>query len=286
MNPYLRYVEALSTAHEAAAGLPLGGIEPLPRPSPKPDAPCVMIFAPHPDDECLVGGLPLRLMRRCGWRVINVPVTLGSNPARKPGRRQELANAVNFLGFQLRPLADLGLDAVNADARRRAPEAWARSVAAAAEALREARPALVVFPHERDWNTTHIGTSLLVTDALASLPRDFSCRVAQTEFWGQLYQPNLMVELTAAEVADLVAATSFHVEEVRRNPYHLRLPAQLMDNVRRGGEVVGRQGGAAPRFTYATLYLLKEWKDGALRDCLEGGRFVAATDDPARAVTL
>jgi LmbE family N-acetylglucosaminyl deacetylase len=279
-------VEAVARAYGEATKLPLGGLAPRPRPAPRPGAPRAAIFSPHPDDECLVGGLPLRLLRRSGWRVVNVPVTLGSSPARKEGRRRELAGAVEFLGFESRPLAELGLDGVNAAAREGDPRGWAAKVEAAAAALREIRPALVVCPHERDWNSTHIGVSLLVQDALRALPRDFACRVAFSEFWGTLYAPNLMVELSAEEVADLMAATSFHVKEVERNPYHLRLPGQLLDNVRRGGETVGGQGGAAPRFLFAMLYLLKEWKDGALADPPGGGRFLPHDEDPAPSILL
>ena len=46
-----------------------------------------LIFAPHPDDEAMSGGLALRLMRECGFEVKDVAVTLGSNKARRPGRR-------------------------------------------------------------------------------------------------------------------------------------------------------------------------------------------------------
>jgi hypothetical protein len=57
-----------------------------------------------------------------------------------------------------------------------------------------------------------------------------------------------MIEVWAADVADLVAALSLHAGEVARNAFHLRLPAWMMDNVRRGAELVGGQGGTAPRF--------------------------------------
>ncbi len=92
----------------------------------------------------------------------------------------------------------------------------------------------------------------------------FACHVVETEFWGAMATPNLMVESSVQDLADMMTALSFHVEEVRRNPYHLLVPAWMQDNVRRGGEVVGGQGGAAPDFMFATLYRLREWKDGAL----------------------
>jgi len=115
-----------------------------------------------------------------------------------------------------------------------------------------------------------------VMDALARQPAAFACTVVETEFWGAMASPNLMVESDAKDVADLMAALSFHAGEVQRNPYHLRLPAWLMDNVRRGGEVVGGQGGAAPDFTFATLYRLRRWAGGELRNGFAGGRILPA----------
>jgi hypothetical protein len=90
-----------------------------------------------------------------------------------------------------------------------------------------------------------------------------------------------MVESSPEDVGHLMAALSFHAGEVRRNPYHLRLPAWMMDNVRRGGEVVGGQGGAAPAFTYATLYRASRWREGRLQPAYESGRLLPASADPS-----
>jgi hypothetical protein len=122
---------------------------------------------------------------------------------------------------------------------------------------------------------------LLVTDALQSLPADFSCYVVETEYWGAMASPNLMVELNAQELGDLVTALSFHVGEVQRNPFHLALPAWMVDNVRRGGELVGGQGGAAPDFSFATLYRLRRWANGTLEKVYGGGRLLSTREDPA-----
>jgi hypothetical protein len=69
----------------------------------------------------------------------------------------------------------------------------------------------------------------------------------------------------------MVTATTFHVGEVNRNPYHALLPAWMMDNVRRGTELVGGQGGPAPDFTFAALYRLRRWKGGRAIPMFEGG---------------
>ena len=83
----------------------------------------------------------------------------------------------------------------------------------------------------------------------------------------------------ARTVADLVAALSLHVGEVARNPYHLSLPAWMQDNVRRGSELVGGQGGRAPEFTFATLYRLSHWENRKLVRTLEKGLMMGRNDD-------
>ena len=125
------------------------------------------------------------------------------------------------------------------------------------------------FPHDADWNSSHIGTHHLVADALARQSPGFTCRVAETEFWGAMATPNLTVEFCPQDLGDMMAALSFHVGEVQRNPYRL-VPAWMQDNVRRGGELVGGGGGAAPDFTFATLYRLRRWADGGFQKILGG----------------
>jgi len=58
------------------------------------------------------------------------------------------------------------------------------------------------------------------------------------------------------------------------------VPPWMQDNVRRGGEVVGGQGGAAPDFLFATIYRLREWNEGALRYTFDGGRILPADVNP------
>jgi LmbE family N-acetylglucosaminyl deacetylase len=150
-----------------------------------------------------------------------------------------------------------------------------------ARLLKLSQPRVIFIPHEGDGHPTHVGTHLLLMDALRMLPPAFRCYVVETEFWGPMAEPNLLVESSAADVADLVAALACHVGEVRRNPYHARLPAWLMDNVRRGAEQVGGQGGAAPDFTFAALYRLRKWSQARLNNVLSGGRFLSRSENPA-----
>lgn len=224
----------------------------------------VLLFSPHPDDECIIGLLPLRLQHECEYEVINVPMTFGSRDERKAGRLGELENACGYLGWgNLRVREDLENLTVE-DVKR---------------TLVEYGPSVIVFPHDADWNSRHVEVHHTVMRALAEMSEDFSCLVVETEYWGAMDAPNAHVEGSVEQLAELVAATSLHVEEVARNAYHLRLPAWMQDNVRRGAELVGGQGEGAPDFDFSTLYRIQVWRDGGLEALYDGGRVFACGVD-------
>jgi LmbE family N-acetylglucosaminyl deacetylase len=141
-------------------------------------------------------------------------------------------------------------------------------------------PRVIFVPHENDVHPAHIGVHLLVLDALKTLPRGFACFVVETEFWGQMADPNLLVEIGAEDLADLIAALSFHACEVKRNSYHARLPAWMLDNVRRGAELVGGRGAKAPDFAFAAIYRLQKWRGGKLQKVFSGGKLLSAAVNP------
>jgi LmbE family N-acetylglucosaminyl deacetylase len=259
MNPYLKFVEAIQANLEATKGCSVSGqVEPV------VSSAKVLLFSPHPDDECITGLLPLRLMRETGRQIINVPVTFGSRVDRRVERAKELRDACGYLGWTLHweqaNLEPLGLEEI-------------------VRILRRYEPRVLFMPHAGDWNARHLTVHQLVMDALKKMPASFSCFVIETEFWGAMDDPNLMVEADAATVADLVAATSLHAGEVARNPYHLLLPAWMQDNVRRGAERVGGAGSVAPNISFATLYRLRKWTDGALVSVLKKNRLLSMGDD-------
>jgi N-acetylglucosamine malate deacetylase 1 len=275
-NPYRTFVE--NFARMLSEGEMLHPASPRPPEHlPAANASKALIFAPHPDDEVIIGGLPLRLLRELKFNVINVAVTLGSRRDRQAERWEELKNCCDYIGFGLVKPGERALEGINPAAREKDPGRWSASVAAIANLLKEHEPAVVFFPHDDDWNQTHIGVHHLILEALGS--SDLACQVVETEFWGAMDTPNLLIESNTADVADLVAALSLHVGEVYRNPYHLRLPGWMMDNVRRGAELVGGQGGAAPRFAFATLYRLRRWENGRFHNALKTGRVISSKDD-------
>jgi LmbE family N-acetylglucosaminyl deacetylase len=185
---------------------------------------------------------------------------LGRKPSLRARRRRELKASCEALGFNwivVKPRG--GFDHVTLDNRENRPEEWADKVHVLSEVLEQEKPDAVFAPHAEDCNSTHIGTHFLVADAVGDyLERTGSGPLAffETEFWHQIASPNLMVGVSPKDEAILIMATAEHGGEVRRNPYHLRHPGRMIENVRRGAEVVGGQGAAAPDFPFAEIYRL------------------------------
>ncbi len=262
--------------------LKAGRVPAAARPHRPAGAPVALIFSPHPDDECITGGLALRLLREARWQVVNVGVTPGSRRARRAARRRELQHACAALGFDLILAGGGGLEQVNPGGRAKNPARWRAAVKIIARILAEQKPRAILVPHENDAHPTHIGTHRLVMDALKTLPRGFACGVVETEYWGPMADPNLLVEIGARDLADLIAALSLHAGEVKRNAYQARLPAWMVDNVRRGAELVGGRGAKAPDFAFGVIYRLRQWRGGKLQEVFPGGKFLSAAQNAVR----
>ena len=80
----------------------------------------------------------------------------------------------------------------------------------------------------------------------------------------------------------MIAALAFHAGEVKRNAYHARLPAWMLDNVRRGAELVGGRGAKAPGFHFRRRFTAcKKWRGGKLQKIFGGGKFLSAAENAA-----
>lgn len=224
-----------------------------------------LLFAPHPDDECIVGALPLRLQREAGVAVTVVPVTFGSKPERRAERRAELAAACGKLGFTLADIAAQGFTAVTAETKASQQILWDGMVGKTAQLLQRLKPQIIFVPHRADGHPTHIGSHHLVMEALARMPADYSAHLVFTEFWHPQADANLMVISPPQDVTQLVDALMCHVGEIARNPYHRTLPAWMIDNARRGAETIGGFGEKGAGLGFATLYRFGLWQQGIYR---------------------
>ena len=282
-NPYFHFAQSVQSLLKKGENLPYGNFPAPPRSALDKNAPVALILSPHPDDECIIGGLPLRLLKEGGLRIVNVAITQGSNPSRKQERLRELQGACGWIGFELEQTGPDGLDRIRPETPLEDPAHWSGAVATLSKIFQKHNPAAIFLPHAKDWNQTHLGTHLLALDALKRA-KDLYPILIETEYWGQMPEPNLMVENTIEEVAELLGALSHHQGELERNPFHLRLPAWMQDNVRRGAEVVGGQGGSAPDFAFATLYRVSRWVDQQLVPAWSGGKMLASSDCSTQAL--
>ena len=220
----------------------------------------LLILAPHPDDESIIGLLPFRLQEECGYQVWVVPATLGSRVERQAQRRKELQAACKVLGFRLCWLT------------RGDPAAALRVL------LARICPAAVFMPHAGDGHPTHRATHRLGVAAMDAMDRA-GFHVVETEYWHPLWKPNLMVAASRAQLGKLRRALACHQGEVVRNDYAARLPAWMSDNVRRGAELVGGAGAAAPDIAHATLYRARCRVGGKWRPAFRGGRLIKSAAD-------
>ncbi len=273
-NPYVDYAHAFERMMAMARHLPLGGFDPLPAVEIANDAPNVLLITIHPDDEHLYGSLAIRF-RAMGMRVVVAAMTFGSNVSQRFRRLDELQNSCRFSGYDLdlppgfdnvntRDPATLGMSGVTPSAEIDVPVVFAANLAATVALLERHRPAIVIMPHDDDYNSSHIGGHQLGQKALIEMQRrhpDFWCHVVLAEYWRAMENPNLLVGFSPTMVGHLMAGTSFHVGECRRNPYQTEIPAWMANNVRRV-EVMCRQGGQAPDFTFGALYEHLVFADG------------------------
>jgi LmbE family N-acetylglucosaminyl deacetylase len=205
----------------------------------------VMILSPHPDDESIVGSLALRLSHENNAHIVNVAVTVGSNKERQKARIKELNDACELLEMEC-----VFLD-----------ENWKKKEKELKSLIQKYQPHVIIAPHVKDFHPAHIKTGELLKKVMTSLKKE-TALIAWSEFWGQMTKPNLLIEVPVDIVELQMNALLKHVGEVSRNPYHLRLPAWMMDNVRRGSEVVGGKGSESTNMAFGVLYQLQLAKNG------------------------
>ena len=224
----------------------------------------ILILSPHPDDECLMGLLPLRLQEECGFEVDVWPVTFGSLPGRRAARKKELKAACGILGFHVVGGAAAGGDI---SCQLGALTRW----------IERNRPLAVFLPHALDGHATH---QLVHRLGLAVVDACGLCQaVFETEYWHPMRHPNVMVSATAGQVEHLQQALSAHQGEMMRNDYAARLPAWMIDNIRRGTELLGGAGAAAPDMPYAVLYRARIRQAGKWKRLVAQGTIIDSSAD-------
>ena len=207
-----------------------------------------LILAPHPDDECLMSPYALRLLLENQVRVHAVSVTTGSNTARQTERQVEFQNACAVMNFT--PYV-LSLE-------------WDKKADEIKEIIQREKINLIIAPHLHDHHPAHIKTGELARKIMNEV--SFDGIYLESQFWGELKAPNLLVEVTQEAFELSFEALTKHTGEVSRNPYHLRLASYLVNNVRLGAEKVATLGSAAPTFAFGALYQGYRVENGTLKN--------------------
>lgn len=269
---WLSYVEGYVELIRQGKNIPFKQLSSQKVYSPNPSAAKMVICSPHPDDETLTGLLPLRLLQESGLDVVNLAVTLGSDPKRKNKRQNELQAACSVLGFRcdmfkgppdFNEITSQNISANTGD--------WQQQVKKMVTFFDQEQPDMVICPHADDGHPTHEGTNQLVLQSLLqhSTVNKKEIFFVESEYWHPLKNPNVLVGANAEHVARLVTALTQHRDEMSRMPYHLHLPARMLDNVRRGVELISGYGKSGTGFLFGELYRLSRIKSGKQISVLE-----------------
>jgi N-acetylglucosamine malate deacetylase 1 len=216
----------------------------------------VVILSPHPDDECLLGSIAFRLKDENLAQVTNIAFSLGSKKERQKKRRVELKKAVKVLGIKnvvLKKENDL------------------------TSVLKKIKPQIVIASHLNDSHPTHIRSAKELLKALKVI--HFSGTVVWGEYWGQIQKPNLLIEVSNHQIKKQVKALACHEGEISRNPYHLRLPGWMMDQVRRGSEAIQTMGASSINMPFGQIYQVAFFNKGKKSSKKFSSRFSTLHDD-------
>jgi LmbE family N-acetylglucosaminyl deacetylase len=229
-----------------------GGRNPIPpnllKPIGLPESPKILILAPHPDDECLMAGFALRAKEEWGSSIYVLPYSFGSRVERRLQRKNEMKAAIQVLGFELiDPRTDQKLERL--------------TMSEFVSACQSIQPDVILSPHPDDHHPAHVEASQMVRDFRVAQAALFSKEGAkknqitwiQTEYWKHHSEPNFFLPLTMNHVIQMGQALQKHEGEISRNPYHLSLPAWLIDQARRAPEVLGGFGTDSDQFLFGVL---------------------------------
>jgi LmbE family N-acetylglucosaminyl deacetylase len=212
--------------------------------------PTVLHVSPHPDDEALGAPATLLLLRRAGWRVVNVVARVGQ-PTDHARRRAEAIDATERAGFELMLPDDRDFSS------------------RLAALVRAHRPEIVVSPWPDDVQPTHEAVARTTGDTIASCePHPVWW---QWGLWADLRAPTLYVPFDASVLADAQHVLAAYTGELARNDYARLLEARAVAHAVLGSErVFGFGRGRASTPPYAELLtemrrVRGTWEPGAPR---------------------
>ena len=205
--------------------------------------PTVLHVSPHADDEALGAPATLLLLRRAGWTVVNVLVSLG-RPEHQARRQDEALDAAGRAGFEL-VLPD------EQELRDRL-----------APLVEQRAPQVVVSPWPHDGHPRHEEVARVVGDVLGSLSAPPPWW--QWGLWADLACPTLYVPFDGDVLVEAQHVLAAYAGELARNDYARLLEARAVAHAVLGSERVFGFGSArASSLPYAELLIEQRFVDGA-----------------------
>lgn len=177
--------------------------------------PTALLLSPHPDDELLGCPAHLLALRDAGWRIVNLPLSMGSNESRRSRRRRELELACRRAGFELMAGSEqLGMPSTRSAAGDGA--ALDRAVQRVCALAGELDATLLVAPSPHDDHPAHEWTGRL---ALASLRAGAAERLWLWGLWADVALPNSLCVFDAGRLEEIEQALAAHAGELSRNDF-------------------------------------------------------------------
>lgn len=268
MKNYSEFVSAGVKLMQDGAMIPLGYYDPIVWPPRKSDAPVALVMFAHADDECM-SGMPviLNLMRQ-GYRVVVAPTVIG-RPQQIPQRTKELANACKYIGAELFLMDEAGMWE---DLRNGGDAGYAKCLPQVQACMEKFKPSIIVTHHGNDGHPDHKKTSRLVFEAVLKL--QWNGGIILTEYWKDMSAPNVYLEMTLEDVVRVMEASSFHVGEMVRNPFHLNFLLLSLMN-KQYSEVVLGWGVPAASFLGAVMLKILRCVNGEAIDIKEKRQVMA-----------
>lgn len=217
----------------------------------------VLLISPHPDDEIIGAGATAIKLKKAGFLVTNLAVSLG-RPEDHDRRRKELSEACARADFEL-VIPDEPAAISSGDDLEKAQKIIATWVTDWLEIM---NPAIIISPSVHDGHHGHEVVARGVRDSLEQADRTASWWMYQ--IWGELPYPNVYSPFGAKTLHSATRALRAHSGENARNDYEKMLKAKAGHAAPLGSEkIFGFGASSASPKPYAELFTEVVRKNGA-----------------------
>jgi LmbE family N-acetylglucosaminyl deacetylase len=230
------------------------------------NAPKLLIFAPHPDDEAIACGGLIAHARHRGWRVHVLALSVGSCRQLHTGHTTASARLSEWEASKQAGQFDGRIAHVGASFMHMDTLPAKEIVDCAEDEIAREQPDVVVIPPLSSYDQDHRAIATACMTALRPRPRHLRHFVdvvleADEPYWwrvdGQRPTPNFFVPLSEDELQEKLAMVRCHATQDRGDPF-----GRSTDNLLRYARIYGVEIGE----TYAEAYRVLRLNAAVLGD--------------------